>query len=165
MNVTTGPSRVTITEKLSITWRWPAPAEGHNCHAKYCPRACPPERLCCPRHWFMAPKALRDAVWRNYRPGQCDDKRPSEAWHKAADAHIAAVWARELEVLETAERALALAWPASDNVLAWESCKSVTEQILRIASKGLGMTLAATMDQTRRTVVIMMQVAQGRGRT
>ena len=28
------------------------------------------------------------AVWAAYRPGQCEDKRPSEAWHLAADAAI-----------------------------------------------------------------------------
>lgn len=51
--------------------------------------------LMCSRHWFMVPMALRAAVWRTYRPGQCDDKRPSEAWHRAADDAIDAVARKE----------------------------------------------------------------------
>jgi hypothetical protein len=51
--------------------------------------------LMCRRHWFMVPKNLRDRVWATYRPGQCDDKQPSEAWHLAADAAIRHVAARE----------------------------------------------------------------------
>lgn len=34
---------------------------------------------------------LQRRVWETYRHGQCDDKRPSKAWHQAADAAIAAV--------------------------------------------------------------------------
>lgn len=69
---------------------------GHHCHAEGCRVAVPPEMLMCKRHWFMVPKALREEVWRTYRPGQCDDKTPSEEWHKAADAAIKAVsdWER-----------------------------------------------------------------------
>jgi hypothetical protein len=36
----------------------------------------------------MVPQVIQRAVWAAYRPGQCDDKRPSEAWHLAADAAI-----------------------------------------------------------------------------
>jgi hypothetical protein len=50
----------------------------------------------CRPHWRMVPAALRAAVWKAYRPGQCDDKRPSEAWFVAADAAIAAVARAEL---------------------------------------------------------------------
>lgn len=49
----------------------------------------------CPRHWRQVPKALQDEVWRTYRPGQERDKRPSEAWHAAADAAIEAVCRKE----------------------------------------------------------------------
>ena len=42
----------------------------------------------CRRHWGLVPRSLQRAVWDAYRPGQCDDKRPSEAWHRAADAAI-----------------------------------------------------------------------------
>ena len=63
----------------------------HTCHARGCDRAVPPELLMCGRHWRMVPRILQRAVWAAYRPGQCDDKRPSEAWHLAADAAIGSV--------------------------------------------------------------------------
>lgn len=31
----------------------------------------------CRAHWFSLRKALRDAIWREYRPGQENDKRAS----------------------------------------------------------------------------------------
>lgn len=46
--------------------------------------------MCYP-HWKTVPAKLQRRVWDTYRNGQCDDKRPSEAWHEAADAAIAAV--------------------------------------------------------------------------
>lgn len=67
----------------------------HHCHAKGCLRSCAPALLMCPKHWWMVPRELRLAVWREYRSGQELDKRPSAAWHAAADAAIAAVF--ELE--------------------------------------------------------------------
>lgn len=63
----------------------------HECHAEDCRLACKPEHLMCPRHWKMVPREIQRRVWANYRPGQCDDKRPSEAWLRAARAAIAAV--------------------------------------------------------------------------
>jgi hypothetical protein len=54
--------------------------------------------LMCRRHWYMVPYAIRRRVWDAYRPGQCDDKRPSKAWRQAADDAIAAVFAKEREV-------------------------------------------------------------------
>ena len=69
-----------------------ATIDEHHCHARGCTRACPPEHLMCWKHWRMVPDHLQRAVWRNYRPGQCDDKDPSEAWHEAADAAIEAVY-------------------------------------------------------------------------
>jgi hypothetical protein len=63
----------------------------HHCHAHGCTVATSPEMLMCRRHWFMVPKPIQLAVWRTYRPGQCDDKQPSAAWHAAADAAIQAV--------------------------------------------------------------------------
>jgi hypothetical protein len=45
----------------------------------------------CPRHWSLVPAQLKLAVIRNYRRGQCDDKRPSREWLEAAFAAIAAV--------------------------------------------------------------------------
>lgn len=65
--------------------------QAHHCHARGCRTAVKPELLMCLRHWRQVPKPLQQAVWRTYRPGQCDDKRPSMAWHEAADAAIAFV--------------------------------------------------------------------------
>jgi hypothetical protein len=38
----------------------------------------------CRDHWFALPKPIRDEIWRTYRKGQEDDKRPSEAYVRAA---------------------------------------------------------------------------------
>lgn len=60
----------------------------HICHARGCTKPVPPERLMCLYHWMLIPWAVQRAVWRTYRPGQCDDKNPSDAWMQAADAAI-----------------------------------------------------------------------------
>lgn len=67
----------------------------HHCHAYGCCVPCPPESLMCPRHWAMVPTPLQNKVWRHYRPGQCDDKRPSSEWFAAADRAIRHVRERE----------------------------------------------------------------------
>lgn len=67
----------------------------HRCHALGCQVTVPPEMLMCKRHWFSVPHNIRRAVWTHYRPGQCDDKRPSREWHRAADAAIGAVAKKE----------------------------------------------------------------------
>jgi hypothetical protein len=36
--------------------------------------------LACRQHWYVLPKSLRDAIWRQYRPGQETDKQPSHAY-------------------------------------------------------------------------------------
>lgn len=70
----------------------------HHCHARDCKTPCKPEMLMCLRHWTMVPYSLRRLVWKNYRRGQCDDKRPSRAWFKAADDAIEAVAAFEAKL-------------------------------------------------------------------
>lgn len=60
----------------------------------------------CRRHWRMVPIELQRAVWAAYRRGQCDDKRPSEAWHDAADAAIKFV--AELESRQPKNRQMSL---------------------------------------------------------
>jgi len=67
----------------------------HICHALGCSVRCKPEFLLCGRHWGLVPAKLQRAVWATYRRGQCDDKDPSEEWHEAADAAIAAVALQE----------------------------------------------------------------------
>jgi hypothetical protein len=73
----------------------PEDPDTHHCHARGCRTPCEPERLMCLAHWRMVPRDLQREVWRHYRHGQCDDMRPSEAWHKAADAAIRAVFDKE----------------------------------------------------------------------
>jgi hypothetical protein len=63
----------------------------HLCHANGCTVKTKPEMLMCFRHWKMVPVRLQRAVWRTYRPGQCEDMSPSADWHLAADAAIGAV--------------------------------------------------------------------------
>jgi hypothetical protein len=53
---------------------------GHQCHARNCDTAVPPRMFMCRRHWYMLPKAKRDAVWATYRPGQEIDKCPSDIY-------------------------------------------------------------------------------------
>lgn len=75
----------------------------HRCHARGCGRAVRPEMLMCYPHWKVVPKSIQRAVWLAYRPGQCDDKRPSKAWMSAADAAIGFVARREEQKLTDAE--------------------------------------------------------------
>ena len=67
----------------------------HLCHAIGCETPVKPELLMCLKHWRLVPYQLQRAVWRTYRPGQCDDMDPSAEWHTAADAAIKAVAERE----------------------------------------------------------------------
>jgi hypothetical protein len=38
----------------------------------------------CKPHWFKLPWRIRDAIWRNYLPGQETDKSPSAGYLAAA---------------------------------------------------------------------------------
>jgi hypothetical protein len=67
----------------------------HHCHARGCQVEVAPELLMCYKHWRQVPKNIQQAVWVHYRPGQCDDKQPSEHWHVAADAAIGYVAQKE----------------------------------------------------------------------
>lgn len=49
----------------------------HTCHAYGCKTPVPPRRFMCRGHWRALPKDLQDAIWREYRPGQEVDKKPS----------------------------------------------------------------------------------------
>lgn len=60
----------------------------HRCHATGCLIRVPPEMFTCRPHWFTLPKALRDAIWRAYRRGQCDDMSPSREYCEAAKAAV-----------------------------------------------------------------------------
>lgn len=75
----------------------------HKCHATGCVKNCRPEYLMCYAHWIMVPPKLRRAVYDAYRDGQCDDKRVSDKWIKAADAAIGYVAALDGQPLRVAE--------------------------------------------------------------
>lgn len=49
----------------------------HTCHWPDCTKPVPPRMWGCREHWFKLPKHLRDAIWKEYRPGQEIDKKPS----------------------------------------------------------------------------------------
>lgn len=49
----------------------------HTCHAHECPAVVPPSMFACRPHWWALRKPMRDAIWREYRPGQEDVKNPS----------------------------------------------------------------------------------------
>lgn len=49
----------------------------HICHAPGCIIFVPPRMFMCKPHWFSLPKKIRNAIWREYRPGQEIDKDPS----------------------------------------------------------------------------------------
>jgi hypothetical protein len=75
----------------------------HVCHARGCHTAIKPELLMCGAHWRAVPLKIQRAVWATYRPGQCNDKRPSGGWHEAASAAIGFVARREGHPLTVAE--------------------------------------------------------------
>jgi hypothetical protein len=52
----------------------------HHCHWPGCLQPVPPRLWGCRKHWFMLPKKLRDAIWREYVPGQEITKTPSDAY-------------------------------------------------------------------------------------
>lgn len=67
----------------------------HRCHAIGCETSVPPRRFMCVRHWGMLPAAMQRRIWSTYRPGQEEDKRPSQAYLVAA--HASAHWLHERE--------------------------------------------------------------------
>lgn len=80
-----------------------SPEPRHDCHARGCEVPVRPELLMCLAHWRMVPRPIQRLVWAAYRPGQCDDKRPSKQWHQAADAAIGYVARMEERPVTKAE--------------------------------------------------------------
>ncbi len=63
----------------------------HLCHAHGCYTAVPPKMFMCKPHWFALPVELRNAIWREYRPGQEITKNPSPRYmavQKLAVAYV-----------------------------------------------------------------------------
>lgn len=67
----------------------------HRCHARGCELEVPPKLLMCRRHWYMVPAPIRHKVWREYRPGQERDKKPSAKYLVVMEEAINAVAAKE----------------------------------------------------------------------
>jgi hypothetical protein len=75
----------------------------HHCHARDCNSLVAPELLMCAPHWRAVPRSIQRAVYKAYRHGQCDDKKPSEAWLRASTAAIGMIALREGKRLRTVE--------------------------------------------------------------
>lgn len=56
----------------------------HTCHAYKCDKHVHPSHLMCVRHWNMVPADIRRRVLTHFEPNQCETKRPSMEWLKAA---------------------------------------------------------------------------------
>ncbi len=65
-------------------------AVSHTCHAPGCKRRVAPSKYACREHWFSLPKKIQDAIWREYRPGQETDKKPS--WRYMAVQRLACAY-------------------------------------------------------------------------
>ena len=56
----------------------------HHCHWPGCDVLVPPASWGCRKHWYKLPGNLRTKIWHAYRPGQEDDKRPSDRYIEVA---------------------------------------------------------------------------------
>ncbi len=63
----------------------------HKCHAEGCDTRVAPAYLMCPRHWRMVPRDVQLRIWRHYREGQEQDKRPSVEYLAAFRDAVTAV--------------------------------------------------------------------------
>lgn len=52
----------------------------HTCHWPGCTEQCKPAQSHCRRHWFRLPQSLRARIWRHFRPGQEEDRRPTREY-------------------------------------------------------------------------------------
>ncbi len=78
----------------------PSPSR-HHCHAVDCEEAVPPKMHMCLKHWKMVPKAVQDLIWKHYRPGQENDKRPTVDYIATAFVSISCVALKEGKQLPT----------------------------------------------------------------
>lgn len=70
-------------------------ASEHTCHAKGCDIKVPPRMFMHREHWFMLPKAMRQAILNAYVPGQERRMDPSEEYIEAALAAVEWLAAKE----------------------------------------------------------------------
>lgn len=73
----------TISQKVEHVRR-AGQARDHECHWPGCNKQVPPAMWGCKKHWFMLPQAMRNRIWRAYRPGQEVDGSPSREYVDAA---------------------------------------------------------------------------------
>jgi hypothetical protein len=67
----------------------------HLCHARGCGNPVPPRLLMCLRHWRMVPIDIQRRVWKHFRPGQENDKRPSPEYIEVMKEAIEVVAKKE----------------------------------------------------------------------
>lgn len=73
----------------------------HHCHATDCKTPVPPEMFMCRMHWYKVPYNQRQAVWRAYRVGQCDDMNPNQDYCLAAREAVITVARKENKTPDT----------------------------------------------------------------
>jgi len=56
----------------------------HLCHWPGCQVTVAPKYWGCNPHWRKLPFAIRERIWACYRPGQEEDKKPSQEYVDAA---------------------------------------------------------------------------------
>ena len=76
-------AKATVGQKADHV-RSAAQTRRHTCHWPDCEKQVPPAMWGCKQHWFMLPRALRNKVWRAYRPGQEDSMDPSQDYLEVA---------------------------------------------------------------------------------
>jgi hypothetical protein len=74
-----------IADKVSHVKR-AGQTRDHACHWPNCREQVPPAMWGCRAHWYAIPKALRDRIWRTYKPGQEVRMTPSKEYVAAAAA-------------------------------------------------------------------------------
>lgn len=80
------PSQLNMNNKVDhVRAEASKPHGGHLCHGG-CGKSCPPAYWGCRGCWYRLPQALRNRIWRTYRPGQESDKSPSPEYLAAATA-------------------------------------------------------------------------------
>lgn len=80
----------------------------HTCHAINCKTQTKPEMFMCLKHWRKVPKDLQRAIWKYYRPGQCDDWRPSPEYCNTAKKAVRSVAEKEGIIITGEEHELKL---------------------------------------------------------
>jgi hypothetical protein len=76
------PKRKPTLEELQARVKARNALTGHICHAHNCKVAVPAKMFMCKKHWYMLPRAKRDAIYREYVDGQEVRKDPTPEYLK-----------------------------------------------------------------------------------